>query len=93
MHRRAMMGLLPLCCAGLLTACADRPVLERTTVIPAREIPASLLVRNEEPAPPGPNATQRDASLVIEDLREALAACNADKATIEAISKLPAFNP
>lgn len=93
MLRPKMMGLWPLCCAVLLTACAEKAVLERTTVIPPREIPASLLARNQEPAPPGPNATQRDASLVIEDLREALAACNADKASIEAISKLPAFTP
>lgn len=90
MRRLLMMGLLPLFCAGLLTGCSDVRTLLKLQPLPPPQIPGALLLPCEGPSPPGPNATQRDAALVVEDFKETLASCNADKAAIAEIANRPA---
>lgn len=82
MRRIPTTGLWLLCCAVLLTSCAETKVARQIERLPPPAIDPSILLPCLEPTAPGPAATQRDAALVITDLREALAACNADKAAL-----------
>ena len=75
-----------LCCAIPLTGCQS--AIQRQVIpLEAPRIDPALLLPCPEPYRPGPDATQRDAAMVIEDLRESLANCNADKEAIRRILK------
>jgi len=60
-------------------------MLERVIQLPPPPIPAEYLQPCEEPTQPIGARTQKTLVLKAEELREALALCNADKAAIKAI--------
>lgn len=65
-------GLWLLCCAALLSACAEAP--PRLEIL-RPEIPSRLLDCPDRPAPPGAEASQREAALYVIDLAEAHSLC------------------
>ena len=87
MRHQAMMGLLPLCLCGLLSACASAPQV--------RLVPEVKLVRLEPPAalldcPVSPDVpmvqTQRDVARYVVALEAAGAACRQALAEVKAWS-------
>ncbi len=82
MHCPKMMALsLPFLGASL-TACQAPQLQTQLVTLPPPTIPRTLLLPTKGPYRPQPGATQIDAALVIEDFKEALAACNADKESV-----------
>lgn len=81
MRTRAKMALWLVCCAGCLTACQSRPSIRAIAPAPL-VVPGNLTTCTEAPARPGPEATQRDAALIVIDLTEALADCKRKLAAI-----------
>lgn len=77
-----MTRLLPLFCVLSLTACQHQKPAPLKAEPRKVTVPYSVLVPTDGPVRPHAGATQKDAALVIEGFREALNACNADKATL-----------
>lgn len=74
--------LLLLFCVMSLTACQHRMPTPQKAELRKVTVPYSVLIPTDGPLRPNAGATQKDAALVVEGFREALAACNADKATL-----------
>ena len=68
-----------LCCLLPLTGCSGKPVATAPVII-RQEVPAHLTA--ETPIPLWAGATNSDLVGYALDLRQALGACNADKAAI-----------
>ncbi len=85
--RRTALSLLSY--GVLLTGCQVHPTPVRLTQVRV-PVPAALLRCQNQPLRPGPEATQRDAALVILDLQEALEDC---KINLAAVAELIGNNP
>jgi len=83
MRQLRMMVPSLLFCAVSLTACGETKLIRETIEIEAPKPDRLLMIPTPFPEVTAPDPTQRDASLVIEDFKEALNSCNADKAAIE----------
>lgn len=83
---RLMTGLLLLCFAVSLTACQSTPrLLTKVETSPPPVVPGYLLLPCPLPYRPPGTALQSDVAVLIEDFKEVVANCNADKAAIAAI--------
>jgi hypothetical protein len=78
------MARLLLSCAALLTGCQN-PRSPPQLIAVRHDIPPYLLDCQEGPTRPGPEATQRDAALVIIDYEEALEDCKAKLTALRAL--------
>lgn len=81
--------LVLLICMIFLTGCGK--TLTQTQLVQSHPItiPPELFEPQLEPYKPPLGATQKDAALVIEDFRESLSMCNADKQTLAKILGVP----
>ena len=84
-HPKATTLLWLLSCAVLLTACANPQTQKEIIQVPCPAPALELFEPVLEPFKPGPGATQKTVALLIEDFREKLGMCNADKQTIRLI--------
>jgi hypothetical protein len=84
MRMPKMMARLLLCYAMLLTGCQS-PRHPPQLIALRRDVPPYLLDCQEGPKRPGPEATQRDAALVIIDYEEALEDCKAKLVALRAL--------
>lgn len=73
----------------LLTGCDQTRKQIEFTPAPKITLPAELFEPEAEPFRPPLGATQKDVALLLEDFRESLARCNADKETIAQILQSP----
>lgn len=89
MPRRVMTASLLLSCAVLLTACGHHPVQQDLTELPPPPIDGAALSPTPAPEVTSTAPTQRTAALLIEDFREALDRCNADKAAVLKMLETP----
>lgn len=85
LHLRKMMALSLLFSAVGLTACQSPRVQYELVTLPSVPVPRQLVLPTSEPSRPPLAATQRNVALLLEDFRESLNSCNADKAAIAAI--------
>lgn len=79
-----MTAHLLLSCATLLTGCQSSRHPPQLIAV-RRDVPPYLLDCQEGPKRPGPEATQRDATLVIIDYEEALEDCKAKLIALRAL--------
>lgn len=89
MRRRVMTVLSPLFLAVCLMACEHRPVQREVVELPPPPIDTSALNATLTPEVTSTSPTQRTAALLIEDFREALDRCNADKAAVLKMLETP----
>ncbi len=85
---RPTMGLLPLCFAICLTACAQ-PRLETRLQIERVTVPAELLACEPQPEPPAGIYTQAAVATFIVDLADAGQDCRERLARIAALQSAP----
>ena len=81
MHPRLTTALCLLFCAVLLTSCGHKPVVRELEQLQC-QVDRTALQPTPTPVFTAPEATGRTVALLIEDFKEALALCNASKASV-----------
>lgn len=87
MSRLTRTALSLLSCAACLTACQHTPAAVQLTPMPPPAIDPVLLLPTPGPTRPADGAQQDAVARVLIDYGKALAACNADKAAIAALTR------